>query len=58
MSHSWEVAVERFEPSWSGSRALKSFRVYCSPFSEPREQVLLEVRAGKEHWPQAEFSQA
>lgn len=36
MSHSWEVAVERLEPSWSGSRALKSFRVYCFPFSSAK----------------------
>ena len=46
MSHSWEVAVERFEPSWSASRALKSLRVYCFPFTVPREQVLV----GSQSW--------
>lgn len=45
MSRSWEVAVERFEPSWSASRALKSLSLLFPFYNAKRADAV-----GSQSW--------
>lgn len=59
MSHSWEMAEGGFEIQLVRLQSPLCLSESIAPGCiMPGEQVLQGVRAEKEHWPQAKFSQA